>query len=521
MSTHAEKRKTLLRLSRRQTFLLSALVGAAAGCVAVFFRLAVSSLELFRVWLSHQVQSGPLIWLALAAAGACLGGLAAWVTQRYCREAGGSGIPHIQGVLLGLKQLRPLRLLAVKLGAGLLALASGMSLGREGPTVHLGGACGSLVGSWVKAPARTHKSLIAAGAGAGLAAAFNAPLAGFLFIMEELRRDMSRMTYGSALVSSVAAVAVARLTLGQQSTFGLLDSEPIALQRLPVVALVALTSTLVGLAFNFGLLRVLAWRDRARKPLWVAWGALAGCLGGVFLLLCPDITGGGHLLTEALLSGGHGQSWLPLGLALLVVGKLLFTLLCYATGVPGGIFAPLLTLGAMTGYGLGLFFGAWWPSLTPTPELLATIGMAAVLTGSVRAPLTGIVLIVEMTGRYHLLYALLLAALVAYALAERVESEPIYESLLRRDLQRAQERWKQQTRVVELQVGLDSQLHHVPLSRFPAHEDLLIAMIERDGKVLIPHGSTVVEGGDLLTLLIGPTMDDHALNEFMQAAKGP
>ncbi|MFN8612182.1 MAG: H(+)/Cl(-) exchange transporter ClcA [Vulcanimicrobiota bacterium] len=518
LSNHLQNRRRLHRLSRRYTFLLSAVVGGVAGLVAVLYQSFVqliSSAEL------KTAQIIPQDWWWLPGVLAPLGALLAWgafrLAARYAPESSGSGIPHTKAVLLGMRSLRPVNLLAAKFLGGLLALGAGLSLGREGPTVHMGAASAGWLCDKIHVPHRTRSNLIAAGAGAGLAAAFNAPLAGFLFIMEELRREMSRVTYGSALVSTVTAVAVARLFLGQGNSFGLREVAPVELRQFPTVLLVAVVASLIGIVFNRGILGLL----ERKKGLPVTAGGYAALVGSVGMLLfcwCTPLTGGGHFLTHSALSGEmrYGLG----GMALLLVVKLIFTILSYATGVPGGLFAPILTLGALTGYLCGTLLGIWLPALTPAPQILATVGMAAVLTSSVRTPLTGVVLIVEMTGQYNLLYALLFGAWFAYMVAEYFGDQPIYEALLHRDLNVRQQHWKkEETRAVEVLVESHSELEHLPLSRFPHHDDLLVVLLERDGEVKIPHGSTVVQAGDLITLLVGPHMPEKELTLFLEKAR--
>ena len=519
MSSHQLKRKTLQRQSRRYTFTVSALVGVVAGLMAVLYQVAVAVLNGWEMHLPDLTRHyGWWLPWALAPLGGALGWSAVRLAQRFAPAAGGSGIPHVKAVLLGLREFRPGPLVAVKLGAGLLALAAGMSLGREGPTIHIGAACAAWLAFRLNAPARTQKNLIAAGAGAGLAAAFNAPLAGFLFTMEELRREMSRLTYGSALVATVASVAVARLCLGQSSAFGLLDGSPAELKCLPVVMLVGLLGSLWGVAFNRLLMWLLDKRDKAGIPVPV-WGFVVGALSTLLLCWWNPLTGGGHLLTHEALRGElHAGAWLLL--AWLVI-KFFFTLFSYVTGVPGGLFGPLLSLGALWGTLCGVLLQGWLPEWSPTPQVLATVGMAGVLTGSVRAPLTGVVLIVEMTGQYHLLYALLLAAWAAYSLAEMLDNEPVYEGLLARDLKKARTNWKKETRVLEVLVEPACPLEHKSLSYLADRSDLLIALIERDGEVVIPHPAMRLQAGDMLTVLAGAALSEEQLMAFLEMTKGP
>lgn len=513
-----DTRQALHRLSRRATLGLSALVGVLAGLLAVVFQVLVQGTETLRGSLHAELTThGYLGGIALVGGGATLGALAVSLTRRYCPEAAGSGIPHVKAVVLSARRLRPKPLILIKLTGGLLALGAGMSLGREGPTVHIGAACAAYFATLLRLPSRTRRSLISAGAGAGLAAAFNAPLAGFLFIMEELRREMSRETYGNALVTSVTSVLVARALLGSKSDFILADVNALPLSVIPAVVLTGVLAAVVGVAFNKALLRLVEWRDSS-KPM--IFGGVVGAMSGFLAIYLPEVNGGGHDLTLSLLRG-ETQHWLQWILVLLVV-KLLFTVLCFSSGVPGGILAPLLTMGALTGGLVGGTLRHFSAELASQPTFLATVGMAAVLSASVRAPLTGVVLIVEMTGQYHLLYFLLLASFISYLLAEWFEHEPIYEALLHRELHRGQA-WdvSEEARVLELCVEPGSRLDRARIDYFPFPHDLLIAIIEREGKPIVPKGKTRLLAGDFLTLVAGPHCEDQALAEIIEASRAP
>ena len=481
----------------------------------MLFRLAVEATETWReqatstLWSEHQ-------WVGLIVmllGGAAVGALSSWLTEAFCPEAAGSGIPHVKAVLVTGRHLRAWRLIATKVGAGLLSLGAGMSLGREGPTVHIGASAAEAFSGAVRLPGRVRRSLIAAGAGAGLAAAFNAPLAGFLFIMEELRRDLSRGTYATALVASLASVSVTRLLLGYESVFTLSDPGPLRLTSLPSLIAVGLLAAPVGLAFNTLLLRSTAQPGRR-----VLRGALAGAFCGILALLLPQATGGGNNLTLTLLQGNDAANLIWSHLLLLLVVKLLFTVFCYASGVPGGFFAPLLTMGAVLGALVSVTLQTVMPAITPSPERLAVIGMAAVLTAAVRAPLTGVVLIVEMTGQYHTLFSLLVASLVAYAACEVARSEPIYEALLERDLKKGGKREKITTFEVTVESGSD--YDGATVAKLGLPPSALLALVERDGGGLVPKGSTGLLAGDVVTVVAGVDCDDATLAALLERFRG-
>jgi CIC family chloride channel protein len=512
------QRQAMHKLSRRYTLILSAVVGVLAGSMAVLFRVLVEATENLRseagLQLWHQYHWVGMLALILLGGG--LGALAAWVTQRFCPEAGGSGIPAVKAILVTSRRLRPARLIPVKMGAGLLALGAGMSLGREGPTVHIGSACAEAFAKLLRLPSRTRRTLIAAGAGAGLAAAFNAPLAGFLFIMEELRRDLSRATYASALVTSMAAVGVTRFFLGYNPTFHGRDFEPLHLKSIPGVILIGLAGGLVGLLFNRSLMAA-----TKKKGMRVARGMLAGALGGMLALTLPAATGGGNRLTQSLLLDDGTISTGLSFLAVLLITKFLFTVLCYSSGVPGGFFAPLLTMGAILGTLLSGPLHTLMPALTPDAERMATLGMAAVLAGSVRAPLTGVVLVVEMTGEYRTLFSLMLASFIAYALCEVLRCEPIYEDLLARDLKHAAPSGQTEARLLELSVETGSLLDGSRIDHLTLPQDSLVALVERENEVLVPHGKTRLQAGDRLQLVVGPHCSDAEIARLLEALRAP
>jgi CIC family chloride channel protein len=453
--------------------------------------------------------------------GAVLGSLAGWLTERLCPEAGGSGIPHVKAVLMNLRRIRPLRLIPVKISGGLLALAAGMSLGREGPTIQIGAAVGKLVARLTRAPRRSHNTLIAAGAGAGLAAAFNAPLAGFIFVMEELKREMSPLTYGAALISSVCAVAVSRLTFGQGASFVLSNPSPVPLRGLPIVILLGILAALFGVAFNVLTLELINLRERVHLRRWQA-GALVGFVASLCLYFMPDITGVGHELTNRLLSGEFVKASLGL-LAVLLVAKLVLTSGSFATGVPGGIFAPILVMGSLFGYLGGSLVAQFFPELGISPQVFATIGMASVLAASVRAPLTGVVLIVEMTQQYSLLYALLLGAFVSYLAADFLRNQPIYEALLERDLHRTGDFaiLPDAAAPFDLTIEPDSFMDGRLVRDLRLPPNSLIVTLERDDGVIVPNGDTKLRYGDRVTILLGGEPPESAVLELHEKARAP
>lgn len=499
----------------------AAVVGLVSGACAAGFRLLVNAAEdASHVLGERRGRLGLLAWLLIPAATTCLGGLAGWLTLRFAPETAGSGIPHVKAALLGVRRIRAWRVIATKLAGGLLALTAGFSLGREGPTVQVGAAAGKLVGRGLRAPRRSMNALVAAGAGAGLAGAFNAPLAGFLFVMEELKREMSPMTYGTAFIGSVCAVLVTRLFSGQLPSFLLPESNVLPFAALLPAALLGVAGGIAGVLFNHGLLQATALRPHIRGPRWLP-AAFTGAVAGILLLTFPRITGVGRGLAADILSGHLQARHIVLLAMALFAGKFLLTVLSYGTGVPGGIFAPILVMGSCLGFAFGILSGRLLPTLGVSPTVFATIGMAAFLTGSVRAPLTAVVLIVEMTNEYNLLFALLFGCLFAYATAELLRSEPIYEALLKRDLKAVEVSRPDATEIshFEVLVEPDSLLAGRRLRDLDFPPGARITAIARHGHDLIPLGETRLEPGDLITVIIEARAAEAAAR-IVEAARG-
>lgn len=498
--------RVVLHEHRHLQFARAVLVGLGAGILAVLFQYALTAAEVTRTALLHRMHAFPWWgWLVLPIVGGSSAGIAGWMTGRYAPEAAGSGIPHIKGVLMHVRVLNWRRLLPVKFLGGVLAIGAGLSLGREGPTVQMGSAVGKAIGELMHLPRRSRGQLIAAGAGAGLAAAFNAPLAGFIFVIEELQRELSPLTYGTALIAAVVADIITRTFTGQLPSFHIHGYPMPPLSALPLFAVVGVIAGLMGVAFNRSLLWTLrrfhAWK---RMPRW-ARPALVAVLAGLLAWWLPQAIGGGHSTGEALLRGQYAAAGFFGFLLLLFIAKFLLTVVSYGSGVPGGIFAPLLVLGALVGLMTGQLGGMVLPSVAHTTAAFAVIGMAAAFAAIVRAPLTGIVLILEMTNNYEQLFPLLVACMIAFLVAERLYNKPIYEALLEYDLERTGYVTHPQSAepvTMELAVEPHSPMDGHRVRDLGLPEGCLLVMINRGGREIVPAGATALQAGDHVTVFV-------------------
>lgn len=422
------------RAQEAKYYLFAALVGIGAGTGGTALHLTVDALMRWPRWLSDQIGTGAATVLAAAAIAGTMATVSAMIVRRFAPEAAGSGVQEVEGTLEGLRPLRWKRVLPVKFVAGVLSLSSGLVLGREGPTIHIGASIAGAVADWRKLAKLERNGLIAAGAAAGLAAAFNAPLASILFVIEETRRQFP-YTFKTYMGVIIACMLSAFIT---EDIAGVGPDLRIAVGATPLWMLVAFAGLGVviggmGVVFNLMLVRGLnlAAEIGERFPNAVPLG-IGGIIGALVILL-PEVTMGHEGLILDLISAEHGAMFL-LGI---VAIRFVTSVASYVSGVPGGIFAPILTLAACTGLALGGLLSAAMPEAGPITVAFAVAAMGALFTASVRAPMVGVVLTLELTGAYEILLPVLVTCLVANVTAEWLGGRPIYEQLLDRTLERA------------------------------------------------------------------------------------
>lgn len=430
---HAEKSYGLGdgEVRRRQILLKALLVGVVAGTLGSLFRLALDGAERLRIHLVENFDG----WISLPMAlgiGAIGGGLSVWLVRRYAPHATGSGIPNVQSVLRREVEPEWKRLLPIKFLAGVVGVGGGLALGREGPTVQMGAASGFMVSEWfkVKAGEGERRALISAGAGAGLAAAFNAPLSGLIFVLEELHGSFTPVMFVAAFLASVTADVVSRLMVGESPVFHFVGLTAPGVTSLPWAALLGLAMGGLGVIFNRGLLATINLRERLLKWNGFAVGATAGLFVGFVGWVVPGLAGSGGELVQLSLSGKIAIGLMPLFL----IARFSLTMVSYSSGAAGGIFAPLLVLGALAGLWFGDGVDRYTGAVGLSPQVFCVLGMGALFTAIVRAPLTGIILMLELTASYSFMLPLLVSCLCAYGVAEALGNTPIYEALRQRSM---------------------------------------------------------------------------------------
>jgi CIC family chloride channel protein len=395
--------------------------GAFRYCLILFDHLRTQMI----FWAHRYPYTGWLLPVLIGAAGAYLARL---LVIKFAPTAEGSGVQRVEAVFSGEIQPASPAVIPVKFVGGLLAMGSGLALGREGPTVQMGASFGTIVSRLFVEDDEDRRVVDAASAGAGLAVAFNAPIGGSIFVFEELTSSFTPWLLISTLAAATVAVWLMRAMLGNTLDFVVPQVSPTAdWSKWPFLALGVLLGV-VGAIYNAVILALLRVADKLAAISSLTRAAIIGGAVGLIAWFVPAVVGGGDNLTQAILS----NEFMLEGLTILFLVRFAIGPWSYAAGAPGGLFAPLLVLGAGAG---ALFAGAinhLLPAADVSPVACAIIGMGALFTASVRAPLTGIVLAVEMTGRADLTLGLLSASLMAMLVAMLVQSEPIYDSLKRR-----------------------------------------------------------------------------------------
>jgi len=409
--------------------ILAPVAGAAAGLVGAIFRLTLAEADRFRTSVIAANHEHGLIGLVVVIGGcAAAVAFAAWLVRRFSPYASGSGIPHVEAALSEEVPPAPPGLVPVKFVGGVLAIGSGLALGREGPSVQMGAAIAHVVGAVFRRGWADRRVLLAAGAGAGLATAFNAPIAGAVFVLEELVRRFEAHIAIAALGASAAAIAVARALLGAAPDFSVEPLAYMGVRTWPLFVALGAAAGLVATFYNAALLGILAAMDRLDHWPVELRGAVIGATVGALGWLAPGLVGGGDDITQHALAGG--AMIVPLMLAFVL--RFALGAVSYAAATPGGLFAPLLVLGAQLGLLFAVLCRLAFPELGLDPPAFAVVGMAAFFTGLVQAPVTGIVLVIEMTASFTMLLPMIAACFAAMLVPNLLNSAPIYDALRER-----------------------------------------------------------------------------------------
>ncbi|WP_200809785.1 chloride channel protein [Demequina sp. NBRC 110054] len=427
-----------LRRSENSALIALALVvGAAAGFGAIAFRWLIETFTM--IFSGHADYSaitdhapnpwvpwlgGFFVILAPAVGGLIYGP----IIHRWAREARGHGVPEVMYAISKRGGRIPVKVALVKALASAITIGSGGSVGREGPIVQIGSALGSSLARAVKLNESQVRLLVACGAAGGIAATFNAPIAGVFFAMELLLVSFAARTFAAVVLSSVTASVIARAVLGDEAFLVLPEFHVSHVGEYGLYVVLGVLAALVAMGFTKALYWFEDMADRIWKgPEWLR-PSVGGLLLGVLLFFIPQMYGVGYPVLENAVTGEYVVGFL----LVLLLAKVVATSLTIAIGGSGGVFAPSLFLGAMLGAAFGQAAAWLMPDAGITPGAYALVGMAAVFGGASRAPITAVIILFELTGEYTIILPLLLAVVVSTMITSHVAKDSIYTAKLRR-----------------------------------------------------------------------------------------
>jgi chloride channel protein, CIC family len=410
------------RYEDKVLLLLTLIIGAVVGLVVVAFILVTEN-------LGARLYPGTVpAWrrLMIPVAGALITGI---LLARYFPNARGSGIPQTKTALFVRDGFISLRTVLGKFSMSTISLASGIALGREGPSVQVSAGVASVLGRRLGLSTSSVKALLPVGASAALAAAFNTPIAAVLFTLEEVMGDMHAPVLGSIVLASATSWIVLHLLLGDEPLFHVPAYQLVH----PVEFLVYAVLGLVGGLVSVGFVKLLLWQRKhfLRLPKSTLWWqpAVGGLTVGILGWFFPDVLGVGYNFVSQVLNGGM----IVRTMALLVLLKVVATATCYASGNAGGIFGPSLFIGAMLGGAVGGVAHHLMPDYTGSVGAYALVGMGTAFAGIVRVPMTSVIMIFETTRDYSIIVPLMISNLISFYISSRLQEESIYEALLHQD----------------------------------------------------------------------------------------
>lgn len=414
----------LQEIARSKIILQAVMVGLISGLLVVFFKVSINKLFEFiqnfisQFDLNHKLLIFPLI--------TTLGGLISGVLVfKFAPETKGSGIPFVKMVMARMGNITRVRTIVIKFLAGVAGIGTGLSLGREGPSVQLGAGAGALVGKIFKMKGTDQGKLIAAGAGSAIGATFNAPIAGTIFVLEELVNKFSASLLFPVLVATVTASSVARHFLGNNPSFTIpYITHDLSFEGISVCIILGIVAGFLGVAFAKIIYKNNEFFEKMDKiPNWLK-PAIAGFGIGVIGIFVPYVLGSGNLSVDLLL-----QHKLALSVVVLVFAvKFFVTPFCFGSGAAGGIFLPMLMLGSFLGYIVASIFNMF--GFHVDVVVMAMIGMGAFLASVARTPITAVVMVFEMTAGYTHILPIMLSSAIADLIAEKLNHRPIYASLI-------------------------------------------------------------------------------------------
>lgn len=474
------------------------LIGLFSGFVVSLYRWGLDHSESILFSTLKYIQGDFLLTIAWFAILAVMGWITA-ILMKWEPDSLGSGIPQVMGEVKGYFDVCWWKSLIAKFIGGTITALGGLSLGREGPSVQLGAMAAKGVSKYLPNSKTDEKRLLVCGSGAGLAATFSAPLSGFLFTLEEINKGFDKSIVVVGLVSAVMAVLVSNIFFGQNPIFPF-TSLNLPLEYFWLFIILGIAVGILGYIYNVGMIKASEMWDRLSfLPLEVRYVIVFLVTGAVGLIL-PNVLGGGHSMMQLI-----QFSIPPLSvLIVLLIGKYLLLIFCFGSSAPGGIFYPVLVIGAY----IGAIFSAIVIPIFGLNPLIAykfiMISMAAMFASSVRTPITAVVLIAEMTGVTNSIVAMIIVVTLAYIIPTILGNEPIYETLLMRLLKKNKGLDFDKTKSVleEYVVPIDCALIGTKIWELPIPKSAMVVSIVRSGHTLIPNEDLELKYADELFIIM-------------------
>lgn len=477
------------------------IVGFFASLVTIAYRLLIDKSAIVTQTVSASLEKNQwviFLWLAVLGAMACF---IAWCNDFEPMSAG-SGIPQVEGELCGLFDANWKRVLPVKFISGILVMACGLSMGREGPSVQLGAMAGKGVAELRGGSKAEEKLLMTAGAGAGLAAAFNAPLSGLLFALEELHKSFSVDVLLSTMAACVTADFLSKYVFGLTPAISFTGVEILPLNMLGVAVIMGLMTGALGAFYNYcsnltqNLYAKATWLSKRGKLM------IPFLMAGLFLIFFPYVLRDGHNLIHVMVEQRPGL----LFMVALFVLKYVYSMICFGSNAPGGTLVPLIILGALIGGTVGTVAVNWLGVDPVLYQNFILLGMTGYFSAIIKAPITGIILTCEVTGSFRQFLPYSVVALVAYVISDLLQAKPIYEQLLNRMIAtRGENRHSNASfttkALVEIQVFHGSRGEGMCIKDIKWPADCLVVSVQRDEREIIPKGNVKLYAGDNIVLL--------------------
>lgn len=488
----AENPKYIFRLTVQ-----GVLVGIFAGLMVCLYRfLLYGSEHVLRDYLT--IIQGNVFYIILFFIALAIMGLLVDFITKWEVDSAGSGIPQVYAEVKGHMEANWARVLFSKIVSGVLTALGGLSLGPEGPSVQIGGMAGKGIAKLFKGSKTDELRLILVGSAVGITAAFNAPLAGVLFVLEEINHGFDKTLVFIALVSAIVSDFISKSIFGQ-STALTFPIHNIPLESYWLLVVLGVVIGLLGYVYNVGMIKSSDLVNSLKIPSWLKF-VLVFMVSGVVALTIPEISDGGHFMMDML-----GVAMPSLGvLVLLLVMKYLFSMFSFSSGAPGGIFLPILVLGAYIGAVFGSIVVPTFGFQQALIYKFVVISMAGFFAATVRSPITGVVLIAEMCGSTESLVAMIIVSLIAYVVPTLLGNEPIYESLYDRLLvNKNREFVKKPSKHVlsEYLVPLDCNYINFKVKDIPFPKNAIVVSVIRNGKYIIPTEDFHIKYGDQIHIL--------------------